>query len=508
MRYKNHKLGIANYITICLLIVFSTCNQIPDIYDISGEKIVVYPDYTDLVIPVNIAPLNFMIAGSEKVIANYQGKHGRLTVSGKDKIKIPVGKWKNILKENVKDTLWLELLVKKSGKWMGYPKTWYFVSPDLMDQYVAYRSIPPGYNEWNQMGLYQRNIESFDEEPIITNASTKKNCMNCHTFCMNDPDAMVFHMRQKYGGTYLLKDQALSKLSTKTDYTISNCVYPYWHPSGKFIAFSTNSTAQSIHARPDLNIEVYDSASDIVILDIERNELFTNILISTQGAMETYPAFSSDGKKLFFCTSAVPKDLLEEYNRIRYSLCSIDFDPQSKTFGTRVDTLISSHITHKSVTFAHPSPDGKYILCTLSDYGCFPSWNDESDLYLYDLATSGLNCLQDINSPNAESFTSWSSNSNWIVFSSRREDRQYNKLYFSHIDPSGNASKVFLLPQENPESNIMNLYAYNKPEFIKGKVTLKSTEIIKVAKTKSIPVTFTGKKERKTEIQQAGQGVN
>ena len=37
------------------------------------------------------------------------------------------------------------------------------------------------------MGIYQRNLESFDEQPIIRNDMTGYNCMNCHSFCMGDP---------------------------------------------------------------------------------------------------------------------------------------------------------------------------------------------------------------------------------------------------------------------------------------------------------------------------------
>ena len=473
------------------------CNNYPDAFNISVNPAAMYPDYTNQTIPVNIAPLNFMIVDAEKIIANYHGNHKSLSVRGKERIDVPIGKWKDFLWKNVGDTVWLEIFVKRSQRWIQYPQTWFFISPDSIDSYVAYRSIPPGFNEWNHMGLYQRNLETFAEAPIITNASTKKNCMNCHSFCSNDPNMMVFHMRQKYSGTYVLVNHTLSKLNTKTEHTLSNCVYPYWHPSGRYIAFSTNATAQSLHGTHNMNIEVYDSASDIVILDVERNELFTDSLISRQNVMETYPAFSPDGKKLFFCISETPNDLPKEYDRIKYSLCSIDFDPTIKRFGTKIDTLISSFVTNKSVTFAHPSPDGRYILCTLSDYGCFPSWNDESDIYLFDLSTNELTCLQAINSPYAEGFTSWSSNSRWITFSSRREDRQYSRLYFARIDMFGNSSKPFLLPQRNPKSNLMNLNSFNKPELINGRVTLKPAEIVKVAKNQSIQVIFTGKKDRR-----------
>ena len=497
---KINQMTVVAATTILFAIISIGCTATPTANDVSETSPAIYPDYTDLTVPVNIAPLNFMISDAKRIIANYEGNNMSISVYGRNRIEIPQKKWKKLLQKNAGDTIFLEIIVKHSKKWIKYPKTRYFVSTDCIDPYIVYRKIPPGYDEWNQMGLFQRNLESFNEAAVITNASTKKNCMNCHTFCMNDPDAMVFHFRQKYSGTYIYKGNILSRIDTKTEHTISNCVYPYWHPSGQFIAFSTNLTSQSLHAHPDLNVEVYDTDSDIVIFDVEKNELFTDSLLNLPDIMETFPAFSPDGKKLFFSASVKPENLPQQYKSIKYSLCSIDFDPHTKKFGTTIDTLISSFAVNKSVSFAHPSPNGKYLLCTLSDYGCFPSWNEESDLYLFCLSSSQLLRLDAVNSPYSEGFTSWSSCNRWITFSSRRENRQYNNLYFSHIDSAGNLSKPFLMPQKKPVSNIMKLYAYNKPEFVKAKVTLKQPIIVNVAKGDVIPVSFSGKSNKKPEV--------
>ena len=35
--------------------------------------------------------------------------------------------------------------------------------------YIAYRLIDPGYQLWNEMGIYQRELASFDQEPILEN---------------------------------------------------------------------------------------------------------------------------------------------------------------------------------------------------------------------------------------------------------------------------------------------------------------------------------------------------
>ena len=83
--------------------------------------------------------------------------------------------------------------------------------------------------------------------------------MNCHSFCMQDPDKMLFHVRAKYGCTVFVDGDRIETLDTKTDRTISALVYPSWHPSGKFVAFSINNTTQDTH--PVHRTEVYDKAS-------------------------------------------------------------------------------------------------------------------------------------------------------------------------------------------------------------------------------------------------------
>ena len=109
-----------------------------------------------------------------------------------------------------------------------------------------YRLIEPGYELWNRMGIYQRNLENYTENAIIENKMSGNNCMNCHSFCMQNPEKMLFHMRETYSCTLLIDGDRVEKLNTKTDQTLSPLVYPSWHPSGKYVAFSVNKTKRFI----------------------------------------------------------------------------------------------------------------------------------------------------------------------------------------------------------------------------------------------------------------------
>jgi Tol biopolymer transport system component len=229
------------------------------------------------------------------------------------------------------------------------------------------------------------------------------------------------------------------------------------------------------HAIGEERIEVVDLASDIIVYDIENNTILTTPLLKTED-FETFPSFSPDGKTLYFSCST-KQELPSDYKEIRYNLCKIDFNPENGAFGTKKDTLVWADKDKKSVSFARPSYDGKYIMYTLSDYGNFSIWHKEADLWLLDLQTGENRLLTEVNSEDTESYHSWSSNSRWFVFSSRRIDGLYTRPYIASIDETGKVSKPFLLPQKNPDYYLQSLYSFNIPEFVNGQVKLDASKL-------------------------------
>ena len=198
------------------------------------------------------------------------------------------------------------------------------------------------------MGIYQRELASFREEPILENRQTDGNCMNCHSFCQQDPAKMLFQVRAKHGCTVFVDGEKMEALDTKTEQTISTLVYPVWHPSGKYVAFSVNNTTQDTH--PVHRTEVYDEASDVVVYDVEKHEILTTAALFSKKRFETFPAFSPDGRHLYFC-SAPALDMPSELPDLRYSLCRIAFDPETRAFGTTVDTLFRAEAVQRSFLF-------------------------------------------------------------------------------------------------------------------------------------------------------------
>lgn len=428
----------------------------------------VWPDYMDVTVPVGIAPLNFCYTAAEGPVPVTTFSHGDMSISIKGREVVWKDKeWKKLL-EAAKGG---DIIVKSSV----LPEAWTIhVSEDEIDYGINYRLIAPGYEVYSKMGIYERDLSNYKERALIENTQFD-GCVNCHAYNRGNPDDFSLHIRGSHGATLLNIGGEMAAYNTKTDSTLGFCVYPYWHPGGDYIAYSSNNTRQGFHVLPDKLIEVFDLDSDLQVYDIRNNTLITSASIKKTDVWETFPAFSADGKTLYFC-AATPRPIPAEVDQIRYNLCSVDFDPATGTVGSKVDTLIFAEEAGKSVSFPKPSYDGKFLVYTLSDYGNFSIWHHEADLWIMDLETGQTRPMDKINSNDTESYHSWSSNSRWMMFSSRRDDGLYTRPFFTHIDEDGQESKPFILPQKHPLHyyNYQNR-SYNVPEFVTGPVGLDRT---------------------------------
>lgn len=480
------------YILVLLMLGGCSSQQSPVASGQINEQPAIYPDYTGVTIPETIAPLNFAVRGVGKACAVFHTEGYSFSVYASDgTFSIPDSDWKKLLASAAGKRIEVSVLLEEGGKWNAFLPFHIQVSTDPIDPYIAYRLIDPGYQLWGKMGIYQRELASFRQDPILENRLTDSNCMNCHSFCMQDPDKMLFHVRSKYGCTVLIDGEKIETLDTKTDKTISSLVYPSWHPSGKYVAFSVNNTTQDTH--PVHRTEVYDKASDVVVYDVEKQTVLTTGHLFSKNRFETFPTFSPDGKFLFFCSAPalkVPGGLKE----LRYSLCRIPFDPESRTFGSVVDTIYRADTEQHSILFPRVSPDGKFLLCTTTDYGTFPIWHKDADLCMFDLATGERISTEKVNSSETDSYHSWSSNSKWVVFSSRRLDGLYTRPFIAHVGEDGVLSKPFLLPQQSTDYYTFLTQSYNIPEFIKGRVKTNMYELAsQIKEGKNSKVSFMGK---------------
>ena len=460
-----------------LLIIFVSCTSWQEPAAMSDEEPGIFPDYSGVTVPANIAPMNFMVEGAMGIQAVFYLDGEEVSrVRGKEEtIGIPQKKWKEILASAKGKSISVEVSVwnDEHPDGLRYKPFEIYIACEETDPWIAYRLIEPGYVGWRQLGIYQREVSSFEESAIITNKESNTTCLNCHNFPSFSSESMMFHARGANGGTILYNDGKLTKIDFKSIGPKKNTTYPAWHPAGRFIAFSSNTTHQLFFAEGKQPIEVFDSASDLVLYDIQTGEALTDPRFLTKESLESFPAWSPDGKYLYF-VSAEDVDLDVKFTpTARYHLLRVPFNTQTRRFEEKIDTVYNAHTRGGSVSYPRISPDGRYLLYTLSDYGTFPIWHDEADLKMMDLQT-----MKDVDisiwnaDESADSYHSWSSNGRWVMYGTRRLDGRYTRVYMAYLSEDGTPGKPFLLPQEDPRHNVWRLKSYNVPEFIDGKVAL------------------------------------
>ncbi|MDR1357403.1 MAG: hypothetical protein LBJ58_07025 [Tannerellaceae bacterium] len=464
-------------LTIVALSVFSIllptgCGEQTGASLTSDERPRIFPDYDGVTVPPNIAPLNFRIEGDVKTasvdIAGDDGQTLRLR-AGKH-VSIKPGDWRKLLKGNAGRSLSVRVVTRQAdGLTIAWKPFHINISSDPIDSRLVYRLIEPGYEKWHIVGIYQRNLETFEERVIIKNDMMDYNCVNCHSFCNGDPQQMMFHTRAAYGGTYIVSAGNIEKLNTLTERTVSNMTYPYWHPSGRYIAASVNDVKQFFHAVKERKMEVFDLESDVVVYDVEKQAILSAASILTKEAYETFPSFSPDGAWLYYCSApALPMPV--SYEQIRYAICRTPFDESQGRTGALVDTVVPNG--EHSASFPRISPDGRFLMYTETAYGQFPIWHKDAEIRMIDLERGEEIDMSPLNSEDTDSYHSWGRNSRWVAVSSRRENGLYTLPYFAHIDESGRPSKPFLLPQKSPDYYDYLLYSFNIPELVDGEVTV------------------------------------
>ena len=179
----------------------------------------------------------------------------------------------------------------------------------------------------------------------------------------------------------------------------------------------------------------------------------------------------------------------ERYAEVKYDLVRIAYDAETDHWG-RPETLLAAEKTGLSILLPRVSPDGRFLLFCMCRYGCFPAFQPSSDLYLMDLE-KGTYARLPINSEFSESWHSWSSNSRWIAFSSKRLGGTFTRSFLSFVDETGRAHKPLVLPQRDPELYDSLLKTFSVPELVTGPVSVPSASLVRATRSKESVVVRT-----------------
>lgn len=508
MKAKLHKTGKAKLICaiiVCALIAASLLYACRDRdvtiaqYSAIDRPAKVQPDYAGSVIPPNIAPLNFVIQqdGAGYFVKIYSENGKPIEISSKTPaIVIPGRAWRELLDLNRGRQLSVDIYVKSRAaasssdredeQWSRYQTLTSKIAHEDMDAFLVYRKIRPGHRTWRDMGIYQRNLSNFDESVVLNNGYFKHGCVNCHAFCGNRTEKMLIGIRSAdYGNSALLVEgDKVRKIGTKFGYTS-------WHPSGRVAAFSVNKVRQLFHSAASEVPDVVDLDSAMAYYLVESESVKTTPNLARKDRLETYPAWSADGRYLYFCSAPVTWSdrtvVPESYDQIKYDLVRTSYDIDRDQWGP-LESVLSAEDTGLSILLPRISPDGRWLLFCMCDYGCFPVYRPSSDLYIMDLEAARQTgqykySRLDINSSESESWHCWSSNSRWIAFSSKRGSGVFTRTYIAYVDESGKVHKPIRLPQKDPTYYDSCLWTYSIPELVTEPVRVTREKLGRVVRS-------------------------
>jgi len=464
-------------------------------YDDVNRPPAIKPAYRDCVIPPNIAPLDFVVAeAGSRYFVKIRAAQGRpIEISSRSPVvRIPVRRWRDLLTRNRGGRLSLEVFVESTPATGGGPRWKRFaplqngIAQEDIDRFLVYRKIHPAHSAWRDIGIYQRDLTGFDESPVLTNDSFEKGCLNCHTFCGNRTRTMLISTRSgKYNSAAIIIDDGrVQKVGTKFGYTA-------WHPSGKIVTFANTTVALFLHAAAAEIRDVIDLDSFLACYRVDQKIIETAPPLARKDRLETYPTWSPDGRYLYFCSAPLlwenRRAIPENYRDVKYDLVRVAYDIERNQWG-ELETVLSAQETGRSILLPRISPDGRWLLFCMCDYGCFPIYQESSDLYLMDLNAAPTEDARpyrrlDINSEHSESWHSWSSNSRWVAFSSKRDNGVFTRIYISHVDPNGVVSRPLLLPQKDPTFYDSCLNTYSVPELVVEPVPITGEKLARAVRT-------------------------
>lgn len=504
-KHKNKKTKFIYALATCALIIFALLHVLPDNkvtitqYSVINRPAEIRPDYSGTVIPPNIAPLNFLIQeNSSRYFVRICSKEGKPIeiFSRTPNIVIPKHPWRKLLDLNRGQQLSVDIFVESQAtassskvekeRWSRFETLTCEIANEDIDTFLVYRRILPGHSTWGEMGIYQRNISSFDESLILNNGYFKQGCLNCHTFCGNRTDKMLIGIRSAEFGssTLLIEDGKAKKIETKFGYAS-------WHPSGRVAAFSINQVRQLFHSSASEVRDVMDFDSLMAYYLPDSKTAKTTPDLAKKDQLETYPTWSPDGRYLYFCSAPITwqgrTSFPKSYDQIKYDLVRANYDVDHDQWGP-LETVLSAQDTGLSILLPRISPDSRWMLFCMCDYGCFPVYRHSSDLYLMDLEAAqqtGKYSYRrlDINSSDSESWHSWSSNGRWIAFSSKRNSGVFTRIYLAYVDEKGQVYKPVVLPQKDPAYYDSCLWTYSVPELVTEPVRVTREKLGRVVRS-------------------------
>ena len=454
------------------------------------------PDYVGLTIPPNIAPLNCVVAepGTAAWLRFTDARGDRHWVAARrGVVDIPLRRWRAMLAASRGGALGVDVYVRSAeGRWSHFAQPPHQVAAEPVDSYLCYRYFQPAVNAYVDLGIRQRNVTNFGESWVVHRDQVCRQCVNCHTPAQGNPDRFLFHTRPTNGGSpsMVVVDHGQARVvDTRGAGHKSAGGYASWHPNGQLVAFSFNKIHQFIWEASPQPKDAIDISSRLGTYDLVTNTNSAPEPLNQPGRLATFPCWSPDGKWLYYASAERPWAAddplpLKDAAKVRYDLMRCAYDAGSGAWGE--PELVLDHRDYGlSLIEPRVSPDGRWLLFVGCEYGSFPIFQRQTDLWLLDLSQPGQKArpVEPTAVSRRDSWHSWSSNGRWIVCASKRDNGTVARAYLRYVDADGQPRRPFVLPQRDPTFYDRCLHTYNVPEFQRGPSRVDPASLAKVARS-------------------------
>ena len=395
--------------------------------------------------------------------------------------------WAEIKRRSTNSTAELKVAgLGADGKLISQSTITIQTSTDPVGDSIFYREVPLPFIEAVQDPSRIRwrfgSIDSTSQPPaVLENLPV---CGNCHSFS-GDGDTLgldVDYGNDKGGYAILpvseqmvLNDEKIITWSDfkKDDGEATFGLLSQVSPDGRYVISTVKDRAVFV-ATPGIEYsQLFFPIKGILVVYDRQTETFAPLPGADDPAyVQSNPTWSPDGEHVVFARAKtydkpsianassillnendVP-EFIEDNEPFKYDLYRVPFNDGR---GGVAEPIEGASENGKSNFFAEFSPDGKWIVFTQAEN--YMLLMPDSELFIIP-AEGGEARRLSANTPKMNSWHSFSSNSRWLVFSSK-VNTPYTQLFLTHIDEAGNSSPPVVLDRFTSSDRAANI-----PEFV------------------------------------------